>query len=162
MGNWMQNIMPVIVILLAVLVIASIVLLVIYLKKTDKLSSRIHSFMKGEKAETYEGMLQRIADDDKKIKIYQKNNREDMKSLQADMQTAYRKMGLVKYNAFPGMAGKMSASLCLLNNDNNGVLITVIHGPEGCYTYVKEIMNGKSISPLTKEDEDALQSALEM
>ena len=52
--------------------------------------------------------------------------------------------------------------ISLLNNENNGIVITSIHGQDGCYTYIKEIMNGKSINPLTREDEEALKIALEM
>ena len=55
-----------------------------------------------------------------------------------------------------------SSSIALLTNENNGVVINCMHGPEGCYTYVKEIMNAKSISPLTNEDEEALKIALQI
>ena len=91
-----------------------------------------------------------------------KNNINEIVKLNDEMLTAYRKIGIVKFNAFPGMAGKVSSSICLLNNENNGVIINSIHGQEGCYTYVKEIMNGKSITALTKEDKEALKIALEM
>ena len=60
------------------------------------------------------------------------------------------------------MAGKVSSAIALLNNENNGIIINSLHGQEGCYTYVKEIMNGKTINPLTKEDEEALKIALQM
>jgi len=67
----------------------------------------------------------------------------------------------VKFNAFPGMAGKMSSSIALLNNENNGIIINCIHGQDGSYTYVKEIMNGKSVNTLSAEDEEALHIAMQ-
>ena len=42
------------------------------------------------------------------------------------------------------MGGKLSFALALLDNRNNGFIINAMHSREGCYTYVKEIINGES------------------
>ena len=36
------------------------------------------------------------------------------------MESAYQKMGLVKYDAFNKMGGQLSSSLALLDENNNG------------------------------------------
>lgn len=146
-------------VLLCIILLILVIVLFVKLKKTG---DRIDYFMRGTEAESLEGALRKVIDDNQKMKIQLKNNVNEIVKINENLVGAYRKTGVVKYNAFPGMAGKVSSVIALLNNENNGIIINSIHGQEGCYTYVKEIMNGKSINPLTKEDEEALKIALQM
>jgi hypothetical protein len=145
-----------------IIALAAVILLVVLIRKQDRLRARMDYFMRGAKREPLEESLRHMVDDNQMMKQQLRTAGTELGRLRAEMQTSYRKTGVVKYNAFPGMAGKMSSSVALLNNENNGVVITSIHGQDGCYTYIKEIMNGKSINPLTKEDEEALKTAIEM
>ena len=155
----------IILLVLTVLLILTLVfaaLVIVQIVKTRKMERRLSLFTQGDDMVSLEDVLRRVIEDNQKVKIQLKNNVDEIVKINENLLTAYRKTGIVKYNAFPGMAGKVSSSIALLNNENNGLLITSIHGTDGCYTYVKEIMNGKSINPLTKEDEEALKIALEM
>ena len=73
--------------------------------------------------------------------------------------TAYQKVGIVKYDAFKEMGGKLSFSLCLLDDENNGFILTSMHTREGCYTYIKEIIKGESFVVLAAEERRALEEA---
>ena len=137
------------------------VLVVILFAKNRRLSDRMDLFMKGTGEESLEGALRRVVEDNQKVKIQLRNNVNEIVKINENLLTAYRKIGVVKYNAFPGLAGKISSSIALLNNEGNGIIITTLHSQDGCYTYIKEIMNGRSINPLTKEDEEALKIALQ-
>ena len=148
-------------ILVLVIFLLLILILILFIRQ-QKLNRRMNYFMRGSDNESLEESLRLVMDDNRQVKIQLKNNVDEIVRINENLLTSYRKMGIVKFNAFPGMAGKVSSSIALLNNENNGIVITSIHGQEGCYTYVKEIMNGKSISPLTKEDEEALKIALQM
>jgi len=139
-----------------------LVFLILNLSKTRRLSRRMGFFMRDTRSNSLEETIREVLKDNQEIKIRLKNNTNDIVKLNENVLTSIRKVGIVKYNAFPGMAGKISSSIALLNNENNGLVINCMHGPEGCYTYVKEIMNAKSINPLTKEDEEALKEALQM
>lgn len=140
----------------------AIILVIVLHARQNRLSERMEHFMQGSDQESLEDALRKVIDDNQKVKIQLKNNVNEIVKINENLLTAYRKIGVVKYNAFPGMAGKVSSCIALLNNENNGIVINSIHGQDGCYTYVKEIMNGKSINPLTKEDEEALKIALQM
>ena len=139
-----------------------IILVIVLHARQNRLNERMEHFMQGSDQESLEEALRKVIDDNQKVKIQLKNNVNEIVKINENLLTAYRKIGVVKYNAFPGMAGKVSSCIALLNNENNGIVINSIHGQDGCYTYVKEIMNGKSINPLTKEDEEALKIALQM
>ena len=146
-------------VLLCLVLLVLVIVLFVKLKKTG---DRIDYFMRGTGADSLEGALRKVIEDNQKVKLQLKNNVNEIVKINENLVGAYRKIGVVKYNAFPGMAGKVSSAIALLNNENNGIIINSLHGQEGCYTYVKEIMNGKSINPLTKEDEEALKIALQM
>ena len=67
---------------------------------------------------------------------------------------------MVKYDAFHEMGGKLSFSLALLNKENDGFIINAMHSREGCYTYIKEIIQGNSVIVLSDEEKEALDAAM--
>ena len=77
------------------------------------------------------------------------------------MKFTFQKVGLVKYDAFNEMGGKLSFSLALLNQTNDGFVLNAVHSREGCYTYIKEIVDGNSIIVLAEEEQEALKMAME-
>lgn len=76
------------------------------------------------------------------------------------MKNVFQKVGLVKYDAFQEMGGKLSFSLALLNEVNDGFIINAMHSREGCYTYIKEIIDGNSVIALAEEEKEALDMAM--
>jgi len=146
----------------ALIAVAAAVIAIVMMTRYGRLKHRLDRFTEGRDAASLEDILLRVLEDNQKVKTQLKNNINEIVRINENLLTAYRKIGIVKYNAFPGMAGKVSSSICLLNNENNGIVISSVHGQEGCYTYIREIMNGKSVGALTKEDEEALKSALQM
>ena len=76
------------------------------------------------------------------------------------MQRTYQKMGLIKYDAFHEMGGKLSFSLAMLDMRNNGFIINSVHSSEGCYSYTKEIKLGQCAIDLGAEEAEALSIAM--
>ena len=58
------------------------------------------------------------------------------------------------------MGGKLSFALTLLDKKNNGFVINAMHSREGCYTYIKEIINGESFIALGEEEQQSLNRAM--
>lgn len=144
-----------------ILILILFVLCLVLFSKNSKLTRRLNAITRGSDGESFEETLEHVLSDNQKIRQQVKINMNEIMKINENLVTAYRKIGVVKYNAYPGMAGKVSSCIALLNNENNGVVINSIHGQDGCYTYVREIMNGKSVNPLTPEDEEALKIALQ-
>ena len=86
--------------------------------------------------------------------------KDKIQMLEEQMKNTFQKIGLVKYDAFNEMGGKLSFTLALLNDKNDGFIINAMHSREGCYTYIKEIIAGKSIIVLASEEKEALDMAL--
>ena len=88
-------------------------------------------------------------------------NEKNINELFDKMKITFQKVGLVKYDAFHEMGGKLSFSLALLNETNDGFVLNAVHSRDGCYTYVKEIIGGNSIIILADEEQEALDMAKE-
>lgn len=142
-----------------VMVFVLAVLLIISLVKIRKLNKKYAAFMKGATGKDLESsVLNRFSEMDKMKTdieyIFGKLN------IACDMLlTAYQKVSIVKYDAFKEMGGKLSFSLAMLDDKDNGFILTSVHTREGCYTYVKEIIKGESFVVLSAEERKALEEA---
>ena len=55
------------------------------------------------------------------------------------------------------MGGKLSFAICMLDKNDNGCLVNVMHSNNGCFAYIKEIINGESFIELGDEEANALK-----
>ena len=145
---------------LAVVMLAALILLIVQITKVNGLKKRLDSFLVGKDGGNLEQDIVRLVEDNKSLKITADRNRKDIRTLYKKMETAYQKMGLVKYDAFHQMGGQLSFSLALLDENNNGFIINSVHSTEGCYSYPKEIKNGVCSISLGKEEAEALEMAI--
>jgi hypothetical protein len=144
--------------LVAVLVLLAITIVI--LLKFAKLNKRYAKFMQGNTARSLEEDIVRLFEDAKYVKLATENNRKDIDVLYGKAKKAFQKGGLVKYDAFNQMGGKLSFCLALLDEEDNGFILNSVHSAEGCYTYTKEITNGESAVLLGEEEKQALDMAM--
>lgn len=147
-------------VVLAVVMLVLIILLIVQISKVNGLKKRLDSFLVGMDGGSLEQDIVRLVEDNKALKITADRNRKDIRTLYKKMESAYQKMGLVKYDAFHQMGGQLSFSLALLDENNNGFIINSVHSTEGCYSYTKEIKNGVCSISLGKEEAEALEMAI--
>ena len=147
-------------IFLLILIIVLFVLYVNVTMKYNRLKSSYMTFMRGKDGKTLEeSMKERFAEVEAILK-YTKQNRLDIQKINKRLESTYQKIGIVKYDAFNEMGGKLSFALAMLDNNNNGWIINAMHSREGCYTYVKEIVKGESYVELAEEEAEALDRAI--
>ena len=150
----------IIIILMLILIIVLFILTVNVTMNYNGLKSSYQTFMKGKDGKTLEeSMKERYTDLESVVKVV-KQNRLDIRELNRKMDRNYQKIGVVKYDAFNEMGGKLSFVLALLDNRNNGFILNAMHSREGCYTYVKEIVKGESFVELAEEEAEALDKAI--
>ena len=149
-----------ILIFLLILIVVLFGLYVNVTMKYNRLKSSDTTFMRGKDGRTLEeSMMSGFADVESVLK-YTKQNRLDIQKINKRMEKSYQKLGIVKYDAFNEMGGKLSFALAMLDNNNTGWIINAMHSREGCYTYVKEIVKGESYVELAEEEAEALDKAI--
>lgn len=145
---------------LAALVLILMILVIVNIVQMRKLKKSYKVFMTGKGAKNLEDTLIKRLNQVDSLIVSNAENEKNVKALSDDMQLTYQKMGLIKYDAFHEMGGKLSFSLAMLDVRNNGFIINAMHTREGCYTYIKEIVDGNSIIVLSEEEQEALNRAM--
>ena len=129
--------------------------------KIKKIKKKYQLFMVGKDAMSLEEQIVGQFAEIEEIKDQLAKSSEQMKTISDALANTYQKMGIVKYDAFKEMGGKLSFTLALLDDNNNGFIINSMHSSrEGCYTYVKEIIRGESFVILSEEEKEALDIAI--
>ena len=82
-------------------------------------------------------------------------------NLQNEAAHHIQKIGFVRFNPYSDTGGDQSFCLCLLNENNDGVLFTSLHSREQTRIYAKPIAKGQSEGiQFSKEETDAYNQAL--
>ena len=136
------------------------ILLLENMAKTRRLRKKYDSFMTGGDGKSLEDTLVKRIQQIEGLIVSENENRENIQKIFDTLKFTFQKVGMVKYDAFDEMGGKLSFSLALLDQKNDGFIINAMHSREGCYTYIKEIVDGNSIIVLAEEEKNALDIAM--
>lgn len=145
---------------MAGVILIMLILLIVTMAKNASMRKKYKIFMNGENGKNLEkAILEKFAAidflEENVDQIYKQ-----IKAISSQLTTAYQKIGLVKYDAFKEIGGKLSFVLVLLTEDNNGFILNSMHSTkEGCYTYAKEVVNGEAFVILSEEEQQALEEA---
>lgn len=150
----------IVLLVLIIVIIALLVISIVNICSISKMKKKYRSFMKGKSAKSLEDEIVGLFEDNKFIKSSIEKNKKDIRTLYKNMESTFQKMGVVKYDAFNQMGGKLSFCLALLDENNNGFIINSVHSTEGCYSYTKAVKLGESDIPLGKEEKEALDMAM--
>lgn len=145
---------------LFILILALAVLLIVLFTQFRSMKKKTMKFMKGKDGRSLEKDIIGLFEDNRFIKNENETIKEDIRQIQKRMRHCFQKVGLVKYDAFNQMGGKLSFCLCLLDERDSGFLLNSVHSSDGCYSYTKEIERGECKLSLGDEEKKALDMAL--
>ena len=148
--------------LIFLLIIVVIILLVSVVNmnmKMNRLQRRYNLFMKGADGQSVEKAMSSRLRELGKLRSGQEKSREDLMDLQHQYNTMLCKYGIVKYDAFEDVGGKMSFALAMLDQTNTGFVLNAIHSRDNCYLYLKDVVKGTSYIMLSEEELQALRTA---
>ncbi|OGF79218.1 hypothetical protein A2W54_01930 [Candidatus Giovannonibacteria bacterium RIFCSPHIGHO2_02_43_13] len=80
--------------------------------------------------------------------------------LENELPRDLRRVGLVRYNPFSDSGGDQSFALAILNDQNDGIVLSSLYGREMNRVYAKLIKHGRSQYQLTEEEKKAIESAV--
>ena len=152
--------MPFIVIGLGVIVLIMLGIMINQAMKLSYMKKRYRKMMAGVDGANLERMLMGHIDEVKKV--VEKNEQIDAENRRIDalLQTAITRVGVVRFRAFDDMGSDLSYAVAMLDSHNNGVILSSIFGREDSRSYVKPIENGNSSYTMTEEEEKALHDAM--
>ena len=145
---------------MVIIILILFITVIVSLIKMSQLYRRYDIFMRGKDAETLEDLLINQIEDINLLKIEDKTNKENIRSINRNLRASFQNLGLVRYNAFNGMGGNLSFVIALLDYTNSGFILNSVHSREGCYMYLKRVDMGQTEILLGSEEREALEQAL--
>lgn len=145
---------------MAVVIVLLFMMLIISMVKISNMRINYEKFMEGEDGRTLEqAILNKFAAIDT-LEENVKGINGQIKDIVRILEKTYKKIGLVKYDAFEEVGGQLSFVLVLLTSENDGFILNSMYSSrEGCFNYVKEVINGETSVTLSVEEQQALNDA---
>ena len=134
----------IVVLLLIVLVIILMIMTVSMSLRLTRLNQKYKSFMKGREGQSLEKLFSARFKEIDRLTKYNEVNQKDISVLKKVLGKTLNKYGIVKYDAFDDVGGKLSFALAMLDENNT------------------EIVKGESYIMLSDEEIDALRQAVSM
>jgi hypothetical protein len=126
----------------------------------SKINKKQNSLFQGKKGADLEEI---VLENNNKVKDLLKQTSDLYKKTQENQEHSLQsihKVGLLRFNPFREIGGDQSFSLALLDDDNNGLIISSLYSREGVRIYAKSIQKGQSVKyPLTEEEKQAIKIA---
>lgn len=148
-------------VILLVLWLILFVMVIVLLVNYNAMKQSYNLFMKGSDGQSLESQIGSLFNDIAVLKLSSEKNRNDIRKIIENLRDTYQRVGIVKYDAFKEMGGKLSFSIALLNDNKTGFILNSVHSSDGCYVYTKEIINGECAISLGEEEKKALMLALQ-
>ena len=149
-------------ILIMILIVVTLGLMIITLNlsiSVHRLKRKYGIFMRGQDAQSLERVFTNKMKEIDRLTSSNDMQVNEIRNLNQTMDKTLTKHGVVKYDAFDDVGGKLSFVLSMLDKDDTGIVLNVIHSKENCFLYIKEIVKGESYVMLSEEEQVALERA---
>lgn len=143
---------------IAFFVLIGIVILIdaIWIIVTEK---RLKRFFLGKKAGNLEDTIVTLENDIAKLKKAKENTEKELVTINSKLKKSIRGLETVRFNPFPDQGSNQSFAIGMLNEENDGLVISSLYSRERMSVFAKPIKNGKSEYELTTEEKEALEKA---
>jgi len=128
-------------------------------KKIRRLRAKYNRFMDGLSDANIEEVLENLIS--KTNSLIEKNKQLEyrLNQLESSLHYCVQKFSVVRYNAFDDVGSDLSFSIALLNDNDDGLVISSLYSRESSSTYAKPIVGGKSRYALSAEELKAIDNA---
>lgn len=127
--------------------------------KVKSITKNYNKLVNGVKGTNLEEMILKHLDNAKDINNKINYVEKDIKSINSRLKSTIQKVGMVRYNAFDDMGSDLSYSIALLDENDNGCVLSSLYGRNDSSTYGKPVINGKSSYELSIEEIQAIDKA---
>jgi len=146
---------------LGALTIILLILVLILFRRAGNLDKRYRRLTRGVENKNIEGLINEYMDTVLRVEKEGNQIKEMYSGIDRRLAECFRKVSLKRYRAFEDVGSDLSFSLALLNEKDNGFILTGIYGRNESTTYMKPIENGKSSYELSMEERQVLKEAME-
>jgi len=125
-----------------------------------KINKRIDKLLEKGKIKDFKSILLSQSEKNKDLEQKLDDIFLKIKDLKDISEKTIQKTGVVRFNPFNDIGGNQSFVIALLDDKNNGFVISSLFVKEGNRVYAKAIRDGKSDHLLSEEEKEAINRAM--
>lgn len=120
---------------------------------------RLKRFFLGKKAKDLEDTINILEAEINKLNNAKEEIEKNITSINSKLKKSIRGLETIRFNPFKDQGSNQSFAIGMLNEENDGLVISSLYSRERMSIFAKPIKNGKSEYELTTEEKEALQKA---
>jgi hypothetical protein len=134
----------------------TILLGIIWVIVTEK---RLKRFFLGKKAKDLEDTIISLENNITELNKTKNTIQKDIAIINTKLKKSIRGLETIRFNPFPDQGSNQSFAIGMLNEENDGLVISSLYSRERMSVFAKPIKNGKSEYELTAEEKEVLEKA---
>ncbi len=127
--------------------------------KLKRLRTKYNKFMNGLSGRNIEELLENCINNVKEVNDKNKEIENHLSLIDRNMVQCIQKKAIVRYNAFDNVGSDLSFSIALLDNNDDGFVVSGIYSRDSSSCYSKPVIGGKSKYALSAEEIQAIEIA---
>ncbi|WNR44579.1 DUF4446 family protein [Paenibacillus roseipurpureus] len=128
--------------------------------RLSSLRKRYMRMINGASVDNMEQLLLQVQEGLNEQKAESAKASASIHSMRQMMMKMTSKVGIRRYNAFNDGGSDLSFTIAMLNEEQDGVVVTGIHSREQMYVYAKPVEKGQSSYTLSPEEREAITQTL--
>jgi hypothetical protein len=157
--NTINESLPYVILAMVAIIILLFIMVVVLFKAVDRVETRYRKLMKGTSNNNLEAMLLEKLNSIENAKEISEKALKECERLEVKMKECIQKVAIMRYKAFENVGSDLSFSIAMLDDKNDGLILTGIYGRQESTTYAKPIDKGISRYDLSEEELYVLNEA---
>lgn len=145
---------------LVIINIIFLILVIVLFTSLTSIEKKYRKFMRGVNNKNLEELVISYLDKIDEAKAISESVKDMYEDINSRVKGCIQKTSIIRYKAFEDVGSDLSFSIALLNDNNDGVIITGIYGRNESTTYAKPIDKGISRYDLSEEELHVLNDAM--
>ena len=158
--NSIKDFVPYIVIGMIMIILLLFIVVIILFKTIGSIDKRYRRLMRGTSGKNLEELINTKLDYVEEAKITCEKALSKSEILEEKMKDCIQKVAIMRYKAFEDVGSDLSFSIAILDDKNDGILLTGIYAREDSTTYAKPVDKGISRYDLSEEEIVVLNEAI--
>ncbi|OOM75856.1 DUF4446 family protein [Clostridium sp. BL-8] len=157
--NTINGFMPLLTLGMLIIIILLFIMVIVLFKAVGRVETKYRKLMRGTTNNSLEEMLLERLKNIEDAKEASEEALQECKRLEIKMKDCIQKVAIMRYKAFENVGSDLSFSIAMLDDKNDGLILTGIYGRQESTTYAKPIDKGISRYDLSEEELYVLNEA---
>ena len=157
--NTINELIPYLIVGMIIIIILLFIMVIVLFKAVGRVEIKYKRLMKGTSNKNLEEILLERLDSVDEAKEVSEKALKECEKLEIKLKDCIQKVAIMRYKAFENVGSDLSFSIAMLDDNNDGIILTGIYGRQESTTYAKPIDKGISRYDLSEEELYVLNEA---